>query len=207
MTTAQMTATKLGAHQINDSGAALARAFHDDPMLEFILPDEAKRAGPATWFFTAATKYGHRYGHVFTTGEQVAGDAIWLPPGEAKMNPIRMVRCGMLLAPLKFGTGAFGRFMSLVNHMEHLHERDMPEPHWYLMVLGVDPPRQGQGVGSALIQPMLDRADAEGLPCYLETMKTKNLPFYQRHGFSVVVEDDLPKGGPHFWTMKRPAKA
>lgn len=49
-------------------------------------------------------------------------------------------------------------------------------------------------------------ADADGLPCYLETMKERNVVFYEKHGFQVVVGDDLPKGGPHFWTMKRPAK-
>ena len=74
------------------------------------------------------------------------------------------------------------------------------------MILGGDRDKQGQGVGSSLVAPMLARADAEGLPCYLETMKERNVAFYEKHGFQVVVEDDLPKGGPHFWTMKRPAK-
>jgi ribosomal protein S18 acetylase RimI-like enzyme len=87
-----------------------------------------------------------------------------------------------------------------------LHKRDVPLRHWYLPTLGVDPPRQGQGVGSALIQPVLSRADAEGLLCYLETETAGNVAFYERHGFEVVVEDDLPRGGPHFWTMKREPK-
>jgi hypothetical protein len=47
---------------------------------------------------------------------------------------------------------------------------------------------------------------ADGLPCYLETEKQINVPFYNRHGFDVVVEIDLPKGGPHIWTMKREPK-
>jgi GNAT superfamily N-acetyltransferase len=71
------------------------------------------------------------------------------------------------------------------------------------MLLGVDPPRQGQGVGGALIAPVLAKTDAAGVPCYLETMKTRNVPFYRKHGFEVVVEDDLPGGGFHFWTMRR----
>lgn len=114
-----------------------------------------------------------------------------------------MIRAGMMSAPFKFGIGAFGRFLSANNHLEHLHKRDVPQQHWYLMILGVDPPRQGQGLGSAVILPVLDRADRENLPCYLETAKERNLPFYRKHGFEVVVEDDLPRGGPHFWTMLR----
>ena len=56
------------------------------------------------------------------------------------------------------------------------------------------------GLGTA---PVLAKADAAGLPCYLETMKTRNVPFYRKHGFEVIVEDDLPGGGFHFWTMRR----
>ncbi len=70
-------------------------------------------------------------------------------------------------------------------------------------MLGVDPERQGQGIGGQIIAPVLERADRDGLPCYLETMKERNVAFYQKHGFEVVV-DDVFKGELHYWTMKRP---
>jgi GNAT superfamily N-acetyltransferase len=117
-----------------------------------------------------------------------------------------MIRVGMFLAPFRFGLGGMGRFMGAMNHTEELHKRDMSQDHWYLMILGVDPPRQGQGLGSALIAPVLTRADADGLPCYLETTKEKNLAFYGKQGFEVIVEDVLAKNGPPFWTMKREPK-
>ena len=128
----------------------------------------------------------------------------WLPPGSFPMSPLRMVRAGMILAPLKLGLAPFGRFMRLMNHLEHLHKRDAPPQHWHLQFVGVDPPHQGQGIGSALMQPVLTRADADGLPCYLETTNGRTVPLYRRHGFEAVVEGDAPKGGPHFWTMARP---
>jgi GNAT superfamily N-acetyltransferase len=110
----------------------------------------------------------------------------------------------MAAMPQEMGQEAFQRLMVMKRHFDELRERDAIEPHWYLWTLGVDPPRQGQGVGGALMQPVLSRADEAGLPCYLEADKAKNVPFYQRHGFEVVVEDDLPDGGYHYWTMKRP---
>jgi ribosomal protein S18 acetylase RimI-like enzyme len=97
----------------------------------------------------------------------------------------------------------FGDFMELMS--EH-HERMMPEPHWYLMILGVDPAHQGAGIGSALIAPTLAEADAAGLPCYLETAKERNLAFYRRHGFDVRHEAHIPGGGPKVWMMAREAK-
>lgn len=206
MTTATQV-TRMTSGQIADSAEVQSRAFFDDPMMVYILPDESKRMRQLEWFMGCALRYGERHGEVYTTGSQVDGNAIWLPPGEQKISTMRMIRAGMLAAPLRLGMGAFGRFMTLMDHLEKLHERDMPERHWYLMVLGVDPPRQGQGVGGALIAPIVARADAEGLGCYLETMKPRNVTFYQKHGFEVVVEEDAPKGGPHLWTMKRPARA
>jgi len=206
MTTAAAQPVQMTANHISEAAGALARAFYDDPLMTWILPREQRRARPLTWFMTAASKYASKFGEPFTTAERVDGAALWLPPGDEKVTTGRMVRTGMLAAPLRMGFGPFMRFMKAMDVFEKLHERDAPERHWYLMVLGVDPPRQGQGVGGSLIAPILARADAEGLPCYLETLKTRNLGFYRKHGFEVVVEDDLPSG-PHFWTMKRAPRA
>lgn len=181
--------------------AALGRAFFDDPLLLYVEPDEGRRRSMAPWFFGRALAYAERYGtaHTFGDGE---GGAIWLPPERPLTSNMGMIRAGMLAMPFRAGLGATRRFMAIADHMEHLH-KEQPARHWYLMVLGIDPPRQGQGCGGALIAPTLERADADRLPCYLETMKERNVTFYRKHGFDVVVEDDLPNGGPHFWTMRR----
>jgi ribosomal protein S18 acetylase RimI-like enzyme len=96
--------------------------------------------------------------------------------------------------------------MRCLTPLERLHKRNAPAQHWYLQFLGVDPPCQGQGIGSALMRPMLARADAEGVACYLETFNPRTVPLYQRHGFEVAAEGDPPKGAPHFWTMVRPPR-
>jgi ribosomal protein S18 acetylase RimI-like enzyme len=87
--------------------------------------------------------------------------------------------------------------------VENLHKKDAPKRHRYLMVLGVEPKRQGQGVGGALLQPGLELADRERVPCYLETAKEINVRFYEKHGFEVRRKIDLPRGGPPMWTMLR----
>ena len=69
-------------------------------------------------------------------------------------------------------------------------------------VLGVDPPRQGEGLGSALMQPVLELCDRERVPAYLESSKERNVDFYARHGFRVTSELRLPKG-PAMWPMWR----
>lgn len=205
MTTATETVAMTRA-QVESSGLVLSRAFYDDPMMIWILPDDAKRPRGLDWFMTRAALYGHKFGDVYTTAGKVDGNAIWLPPGDTDVPVMRLLRAGMLAAPLRLGMSPFGRFMKAMSFFEKLHHRDAPEKHWYLMVLGVDPSRQGQGVGGSLIAPTLARADADGLSCYLETAKERNVTFYRKHGFEVVVEDDVPDGF-HYWTMKRPPRA
>jgi Acetyltransferases len=60
------------------------------------------------------------------------------------------------------------------------------EPHWYLPIIGVDPPHQGRGLGEQLMAHALARCDADRLPAYLESSNPRNLSFYQRHGFEAL---------------------
>jgi len=193
---------RLGARQVREAGEMLGRAFFDNPMAVYLLPDEAERIRPLTWMFDRTTRYCHLYGEVYTTADRPDGAAVWLTPESPPMSRETITAAGMMDMPQQMGTEAFQRLMVMKRYFDELRQRDVPEPHWYLWTLGVDPPRQGQGVGSALLGPVLSRADADGLPCYLEADKAKNVPFYEMHGFEVVEEGDLPDGF-HYWTMKR----
>ena len=75
-------------------------------------------------------------------------------------------------------------------------------PHWYLAVLGTDPSAQGQGLGSAVLAPVLQRCDEDGVGAYLESSKESNIAFYSRHGFRLTGEVHLLKG-PQMWKMWR----
>jgi ribosomal protein S18 acetylase RimI-like enzyme len=197
---------RMTAPQVEEAGDMLGRAFFDNPMAVYLLPDAETRLRPLSWMFETTVRYGDLYGEVYTTADSLDGAAIWLTPESPSMSRETIAAAGMMDMPQQMGAEAFQRLMVMKNHFDELRQRDAPERHWYLWTLGVDPPRQGQGVGGALIQPVLSRADAEKLPCYVETDKAINVPFYQRHGFEVLVEDDLPGHGYHYWTMKRPPR-
>ena len=188
----QTDTTQLAPTQYDEVASVLTRAFLDDPMIIYIVPDEEKRRRVLPWFFQKAAQISRRYGEPFTTPGKVQGAALWLPPGKTILSLPMMIRVGMLAAPFKFGLPTFMKFMGAMNHLEHLHKRDVPPDHWYLFVLGVEPERQGQGVGGKMIQPILERADKDQLPCYLETMKERNVTFYKKHGFEVIVDDVFP---------------
>jgi ribosomal protein S18 acetylase RimI-like enzyme len=203
--TAAVGIVPLRQEQLDEVGDVLTRAFADDPFVLWMFPKEQSRPRVLRAFMLAGANYCHRYGETYTTSGRPEGAALWLTPGNTHMTVPRMARSGMLLLPFRLGAGNFVRFNSAVSHMERSHNRIMAGPHWYLLGLGVDPPRQGQGLGSALIAAGLEKADASGLPCYLETAKERNLPFYERHGFTTVEETriDNGKAGPRVWMMRR----
>lgn len=58
-------------------------------------------------------------------------------------------------------------------------------------------------MGGALLTPIFQRADQEGLPCYLETFVSANVPFYEHRGFKVVEAGVEPQSQVAFWAMKR----
>jgi len=70
-------------------------------------------------------------------------------------------------------------------------------------VIGSDPSVRGRGFGQAVMQPRLDRCDAELCPAYLESSKHENVPYYERFGFRVIGEINVPNGGPTLWKMWR----
>lgn len=67
--------------------------------------------------------------------------------------------------------------------MEQMGQYHPHEPHWYLPLIGVQPSKQGNGYGSALLRASLARSDADGAPAYLEATSERNVPLYERHGF------------------------
>ncbi|MDQ3579925.1 MAG: GNAT family N-acetyltransferase, partial [Actinomycetota bacterium] len=81
------------------------------------------------------------------------------------------------------------------------------EPAWFLGVVGVRPDRQGRGLGSAVIRPGLDAADAAGVFAHLETSEDRNVRLYRALGFEVTAEVRLPDGGPLTWCMRRAPRA
>lgn len=189
--------------QIEAAGASMARAFFDDYVMAYMFPDEDERRRLAPWHFSAFIRYGYLFGEVYTMSGSPDATAVWFRPGEAELTAERIEQAGLDHAPNVLGAAAWARFNSVCDYVEGLHFKEVPELHWYLPLLAVDPRLQGQGAGSALLKVILDRADKDGLPAYLWTAKSRNVPFYQRHGFEVLTEGVEPASGIRFWTMRR----
>ncbi|KAB2376105.1 GNAT family N-acetyltransferase [Actinomadura montaniterrae] len=182
--------------------AVLGRAFDDDPVWRWILPDDASRVRRLTGVFGILLRQVHlRHGGTEAAGRgpDVEAAALWDPPGLWRV-PLRAQAAQAV--PLLRALGR--RVPAALRALGEIEKHHPPEPHWYLAVLGTDPPAQGNGLGGALLRSRLDRCDAEGVPAYLESSKERNVPYYERFGFRVTRELALPgRGCPPVWLMWR----
>jgi GNAT superfamily N-acetyltransferase len=185
---------------IDRLAVALARAFHEDPVTRWVYASDRRRPHWSTRFFRWQLRRLMPQDVCWTTDDGAGGAALWALPGRWHENGRETL--DLLRLTLPGVLPRMPRVLRGLGQVELRHPRDL---HFYLAVLGVDPDRQGQGVGSQLIRPGLDLCDRERLPAYLETGKEANLSFYGRHGFAVVDRVQLPKGPPVWFLWREPA--
>jgi ribosomal protein S18 acetylase RimI-like enzyme len=171
------------------AAATLAEAFFDDPLLQIVAPNEATRRRWAPWVMGLPLQYGLRWGEVWST-DDTSAVAVWVPPGSGEMSLGRMLQLGLARMPFRLGMAGSRRFMQALSATEPFHE-SVDGPHWYLVAVGARADRQGQGLGSALVEVGTARADEAGVPCYLETGTQSNIDFYAKRGFEIVGQIDL----------------
>jgi GNAT superfamily N-acetyltransferase len=178
---------------------ALARAFDDDPIMEWLLPPGTPRRMDrlATSFEVALRVLHLRHDETWTTPDLSAA-ALWDPPDQWKTGPRQMVRGLPAMAWV-----LRGRLLPGIRALSHAERQHPPGSHWYLAVLGTEPAAQGKGAGSAVLEPVLQRCDEEGVDAFLESSKERNIAYYHRFGFTVVGEVQFPGGGPKVWQMLR----
>lgn len=171
------------------AGEVLGRAFYDTEQWAALLPDATVRGKKLRQMFAGTVKLTYAAGGVVERTAGFEAVAAWLPPGRT-IGAWAMVKSGfastgfMVTPPFP----NFRRIMATLRQFDASHKSHMPDPHWYLMILGVDPVHQGSGHGSALVQSGIRKANRDNTPAYLETEKGPNTSFYEKLGFEVLSE-------------------
>ncbi|GAA1668646.1 GNAT family N-acetyltransferase [Fodinicola feengrottensis] len=196
-----VTAGRVGKADVTAVSAVLTRAFMDDPVMSWMMPDDAERDRRLPLFFQAVIRHEHLRHHTVDAAVAdgaVRGAALWKPPGGWQVGWLR----ALLSMPAYLR--AFGPYVKNAGQVQEVMAKTHPhEPHWYLSVIGTDPTAQGTGVGTGLITSRLAACDRDHLPAYLESSKESNVPYYARFGFEVTREIQLPSAGPTLWAMWR----
>jgi GNAT superfamily N-acetyltransferase len=198
----QRAAKIIGAGEAQSESLAdvLADAFAADPVLNWMIPE------PALYpeFFRLIIRDTFLPAGIMHLESEARGAALWLPPGR-KLTVAPSFAVIRLFARLLLRSGP--RPLLRVPQQGRLFERHHPvEPHYHLVFVGARQAAQGRGVGSALLKQGTRICDQQHMPAYLESSNEKNVPLYQRHGFEVIAQENLPGGGPPAWFMWRAAR-
>lgn len=199
VSTPPVSVRRAGPEDFGAIAAMLARAFYDDPLTVWFYPNDKRRLARARRFFGIRLRQLADQNLIFTTPDH-SGAALWTLPGRWRED------LGQSLLLLPMLPVLLPRIVRSTRAAREIERRHPTAPHYYLSVIGTDPDRQGGGVGSALLGPVLRRCDAEGIAAYLESSKESNLDFYARHGFAVTEGIELPKGPPLWFMWREPRR-
>ena len=149
---------KASAAQADQVVQTLAAGFFDDPIFRWWIPDDERRREllPSVFVPFAEVLMAHDETYLTADGR---GAALWVPPGgelvaeeDAEEFVGRVVEAA--------GADAEERTLGIMGHLDEHH------PHgsfYFLNLLAVVPEAQGQGLGSAMLERVLDRCDREGV--------------------------------------------
>jgi GNAT superfamily N-acetyltransferase len=179
------------AADVPEVAAVLASGFFDDPVMSWVFEEPGRETKLAALFGYSLTSRFLPDGCTFLTDHAAAG---WLPPGVALTGgdgdesefANRLFAAGASIDEL-MRLGAMGAAMDAAHPTE---------PHWYLAMIATRQGRQGQGLGTVLMQHALELVDEQHQPAYLESSNPRNVTLYERHGFVATGIIEIPDGPP-----------
>jgi ribosomal protein S18 acetylase RimI-like enzyme len=178
---------------------AMARGFEDDPFMRWIFPHDHRRLDDLRRLMDIYFASSLRKGNAWLYTDH-SGGAMWSPPDVEHLDESDLQ--GWLTTVNEHDPG---RAEMVMGGLMQFVEFTQDEPHWYLAAVSLSPETQGRGLGGPLLEPVLSICDQEQVAAYLECSKPRNVGFYQRHGFEVMGEVELPDGPtvPMMWREPR----
>ena len=175
--------------------ALLDKAFQDDPVSVWVFPEDADRRAKHPLLMGAFLDIVLAEGRVDVTDDGAAC-ALWLSvPAHGPEEPDDgSAALREAIDPANERIEEIGRITAETHPEGPAHE--------YLWLIAVAPERQSEGLGTVLIESVLERCDREGLPAYLEASNERSRDLYERLGFAVISTVRLPDG-PEMWPMWR----
>jgi GNAT superfamily N-acetyltransferase len=179
----------------------LTNAFSEDSMWKEVFNDEDKNR----ILTEVMVRFCLKYGNVLSTSENVEG-VMAIAPHDKEMTTWRIIRSGAFFLSMKIANEA-KKMEVLTNAVEEAKKSLNLGPYIHLLIMGVSQEFQGKGFGRKLLRALIEKAETEKKPIYLETQKEENVHFYEKYGFSVQNQIMLPEPlNLPMWLMLRDVK-
>ena len=178
---------KIQKKDLKNSVNVLANAFSEESMWKKIFNDEDKNLV----LTEVMVRFCLKYGNVLATSDNLEG-VMAIAPYDKEMTTLRVILSGAFFLSMKISNEA-KKFKVLSDAIEEAKKSLNLEPYIHLLIMGVSKEYQGKGFGGKLIKAIIEKAEIEKKPIYLETQKEENVNFYEKYGFSVKKKIILPE--------------
>ena len=162
-------------------------AFATDPLARWTVPGSTDYFISMPMVVDAVGCGGLPHGTAYVV-DNLAGAALWLPPGVEPDGERTAALTEAYVHP-----DVKEEFAAVLEEMGRYHPE---EPHWYLPMIAVDPAVQGRGYGAALMRHAVQRFDRDGAIAYLESTNPRNISLYERHGFEILATIQIGRSPP-----------
>ncbi|TFG79964.1 MAG: N-acetyltransferase [Spirochaetales bacterium] len=190
--------------EIDKLSGILTESMSLDPMCLYTFGDVEQHHRYCRGFWKASLEYAFRFGTVLAT-EDGSGCLSLVHPGHSDFTFAELLATGfgVPLSILRFPYRQMRIALDVFPRLATLQHEILPDPHWYVLTLGVIPEEQGKGIGKGLLDRMLRIVEAAKNPVYLETETEKNVALYKKYGFEVARKIVFEKYGLDYYLMVR----
>lgn len=164
----------------------LTSSFDSNQSVNYIIKKDNKRNKRIRALMDYSFEICQKFGEVFISEDRYACALIIYP--DRKKTTLHS-----LLLDLKLILKCVGfRNIKKTIRRESLIKKVQPkEVMTYLWFIGVVPKRQGNGIGSRMLDEIIENSWKETRPIYLETSTLTNLPWYNKFGFKIYHEENI----------------
>lgn len=164
----------------------LTPAFADNKSVNYVVKNDRRKEGRVRALMAYSFDMCYTFGEVWLSDDMQACALLLF--AEQQKTSLKTILWDARLAVNSFGLNRIGRVLKRESRIKQHHPAS---GYVYLWFVGVAPGQQGKGLGSTLMQEVLQKYDTQQLPLYLETSTLRNLPWYEQLGFEIYNELDF----------------
>lgn len=164
----------------------LTQSFQENKSVNYIIKQDKKRIERIKRLMAYSFEVCFLFGEVHLSDDK-KGCALIIYPDKKRTN-LKHILLDLQLMIYSLGLNKVKRALQRETKIKKLHPQ---YPITYLWFIGVLPDKQGKGIGTNILTDVITRSRSQQRSIYLETSTLKNLPWYQKLGFTIYHELDF----------------
>jgi ribosomal protein S18 acetylase RimI-like enzyme len=158
----------------------LSKSFDQNQSTNYVIRQDRHKKSRLRVLIAYCFNLCSAFGKTYESGDQ-SGCALVLFPDRKRLT-LKTVLWDIKLAVTAIG---LDRELGILKRETKIKEFHPKEPFCYLWFIGVFPEHQKKGIGSQLLQEIIEDSENKGKDIYLETSVLSNIPWYQKFGFEI----------------------